>query len=521
MTDIKRIFISKKIANQSSYLELPLAFTQKFPELSSKKSEHIFARYIDTVADEIAGRIIYVDANNQVYLSTKRIRDKASSFQYNGKRMMIWDEFKDIAPFIKELEKGSNLTGRLTKVEIDERMINKALAAVSDEALVQQLFSGDIDISTAEWVPVDLENLTNYVENCDYDLAHNAAGKSNNWTLKVRRNRRQAELVLRVARALDGKFPQVPKPSIYGRTYYHGLSIQTMSKDVRSAALGAHFQYDLSAAIYGIKLAIINDISRYRLNKPQARHIENDLSGFFSYTKEYLQEKDAIRNRLAKECITGTNISYKGKLKIVKDAITAIGFGAKTEFSVWNVGFSSAMSDIIMNKDDRERFLNDKFVANFIEEQKQITDLIVSYLKEEEMFDHIKEKIRFENDAKRLTNAHVLAYFFQHYETALMDDIVDIAQAQTPVIARIHDAFITKEKLSASTLEAIKDRMEASHSLLKLDTESVAKWQRLEDRKRNDAAKAFEEQHRRDIEADEAFAKEFISYMAKRKTTHS
>src|SRR5690606_36193138 len=313
--------------------------------------------------------------------------------------------------------------------------VKKLLNYTNTETLIQELFKDIPADNDPEFIPVDMENLQNYIDNCDYDLAQNSAGKNDKWHKKVRRNQSQAQLIYRIAKSMDGQFPQYEKPSVYGRTYYHGLSIQTMSKEVRSAALGEHYQYDMNAAVYGIKLGIINEIERERRNTPNDRHIENNLFGQWTYTKEYLQEKDAIRKRLVMDCLLDTKGNFKAKLTIIKKALTAIGFGAKTDIQFLYGEKLPAIKAIIWNNDDRERFLNDRFVKNFFKEQKEITEYVIEHLKKTGEFDQIKQLIKAEKGPQRLTSDHILAFMFQQFEKGIMDNIVAIIQsAGVPVV---------------------------------------------------------------------------------------
>ena len=498
---------TKKLNNQSDEIVIPEAFTRKFPDLKAEKAQKLFDRYVYTVCGALARQAPFI-TDNQAQVSLDALINGCGEFRYQKQRHWVWNEFKDIYPLFTVVEKGSNLKGRNTTVTISDNSMRKLLAYVSDEALVREMLADAAgSANDPEWIAVDMENLQNYIDNTEHDLTHNAAGKSDQWVAKVRRNALQAQLVYRIAASLGGKFPQYAKPSIFGRTYYHGLSIQTMSKQVRAAVLGEHFQYDLSAAIYGIKLAIISGI----VAKPKERHVENRLDGLFTYTKEYLREKDAIRRRLADECLTETPINAAAKLRVVKQAITAIGFGAKTDSALWYDGNAPAITQIIMNKADRERFSNDKFVRNFVVEQNELTKAVVLYLKGADRFETIKQAIKEGQNGKRVTDSHILAYLFQHYETALMNDIVAIAEVEMPVVARIHDAFITSSKLSVATQAAIDEKLREAHSLIRIECERVAGWQSVEVRHKIEEAKQFEAAHKAFIAQEEATARTWHS----------
>ena len=82
-----------------------------------------------------------------------------------------------------------------------------------------------------------------------------------------------------------------------------------------------------------------------------------------------------------------------------------------------------------------------------------------------------------------------------------------IAQAEMPVIARIHDAFITSGKLSDATQGVINDKLREAHSLIRIECERVSGWQSLENRLKNEAIDRFEAAHKAFIAQEEAAAR--------------
>lgn len=519
MTDLESIFAQKKINKQAATIQLPAQFINRYPSLKPEKTQKLFDRYVNAIVGALVNQAPFI-SKNQFQVSLETLFNECSTFNVQGKRISVWKEFNALYPFFRIIEKGDNLKGRNTLVEISDGQLKKLLDYSTGDKIVEAMFKGvDTQGQEAEWVDVDLVNLQNYIDNTEYDIAVNSNGKSAAWLDKLNRNYLQARIVHKVAQDFDGRYPQIAKPSVFGRTYYYGLSIQSMTKEVRAAALGKHVQYDLSAAIYGIKLALVNEIARVRMGKTK-RFIENDLVGIFTYTKQYLQEKDSIRNRLALHCIksipsymdrrTGVEKPQKAALKIIKDAITAIGFGAETDLS----GFYTeqmALVSIIKNPEDRARFLNDPFILHFQQEQDEIQELIIGHLTEQGQFEAIKNQIREGTGRKRVKEEHVLAYAFQQYETQIMDEVAAIVSEEIPVLARIHDAFVVKTKVSDATWVKITEALARHHSLLTLEAEEGGLWQSQAVRKAVDAAKAFEAEHRARIAIERNQAREFVS----------
>lgn len=104
-----------------------------------------------------------------------------------------------------------------------------------------------------------------------------------------------------------------------------------------------------------------------------------------------------------------------------------------------------------------------------------------------------------------------MGYLFQHYETSLMDDIVEIAQAERPVLARIHDAFVTSDKLSEATQAAIAEKLEEAHSLIRIECERVTGWQSVDARRKNEEAQQREAEHMAAIADEDSRARAWAS----------
>jgi hypothetical protein len=261
----------------------------------------------------------------------------------------------------------------------------------------------------------------------------------------------------------------IPNKSDYGRTYYKGINIMNMKEEVRRAVLGDYHQYDLNAAVYAVKLMLAKNV----LADKNESHF-----GMFTYTKEYLDRKSRLRNDLAKECLTKMNMPFKGKVKIIKEAITAIGFGARIGAGSWQVSDNEwknpALNDIIMNKEDRERFINHTFVKNFVKEQQDMMKLIVNqYLEDDDFVNTISTIKNMSNNNGRIRKAQVMAYLYQHSEAYIMEQVKQIAGEDTICI---HDALISKTPITNSKLLDIKQFLSELDQELSIDHEEKRGW---------------------------------------------
>ena len=267
---------------------------------------------------------------------------------------------------------------------------DKLIATKNSEDLLRAMYEG-VNLADPELVditPVDINSLKAFIKGNEKLKYQNE---------KTKRYNSQAKNILMVAEMTGGVFPQIIKESPYGRRYYAGRSLQNTSKVVRAAALGNHYEYDLNAAVYAIKL----NMCAYISNKK------------FTYTSEYIEGggkfKQSIRENLAQKVfnIDKNHEFYKDRVTKIKEAITAIGFGA----SITTKGYFSKVSHewqftslreifsytikgdngkpIMHEMNDGRKtptlcidhFVNDPWMSNFIREQKEMSELIINYMK--------------------------------------------------------------------------------------------------------------------------------------------
>ena len=441
---------------------LPKPFTDKFPDMPIERAEKHYNKYLEIMREQLLRQLPYID-DDKVNINLDKLW--SYKFMHKGLYYYIWQEFNQIQPFVYIVDKGSNIKNHISVGKILDQKLIDLLIDTADTLELVKMYYGDISINDMVMIPIDMKSTRGYIDATEYKLQ--TIDTNNNYYNKVLANLRSAKYIKLISEYFYPKYgsyvlPHISSDSPYGRTYYKGINLQNISKEVRAAVLGTHYQYDIYAAIFAIKLFHAQEI----LNKEN-----KSVWREFSYTTEYLEHKDLIRSRFGK-LIT----HYPDGKKLAKEAITAIGFGARLSGGAWLEGLkwqTSSIKDIIKNRDDFKAFASDTWLRNFHREQKELTKLIVDDSLQNKQF---IEKINTLPDIKSVNGNYnkqkIMSYIFQHTETKLMDAIV----SYTNPIIRIHDAFLTKDKIHNNTLIDIKTMLNQTCEFFKIELTEVQGW---------------------------------------------
>jgi hypothetical protein len=480
MTDLNSILAQRKLNAAGMSIETPRVFLDKFPDLKREKADRLFRRYLDTVGGVLLPKLPFLQGG-ETYASTHGLLNDCGEFRYKGTRHWTFNEFKDIYPLFTVASTGSNIRHTNNPFEknsrikvVNERLLVMLLEEKSPKSVYEHFYTSEDEDAADSVVPIDMENLERFIGNTKIELEKVTATEHR---AKLQRNVWQAKLVYKIGLHTEAVFgrpvmPHVPVESPFGRTYYKGMNIQNVSKQVRSATIGRHYQYDMNAAVFAIKLSIYG----YILGG------DNNIQGtpLGSYTRDYLENKKLVRERLAKSCFHDVILSKDASVNAIKSALTAIGFGAKRGGSTWMQDGKmqgTALSEILMNKGARDRFEADPWVQAFLAEQTVIENVILDAYLADPVAERMNEAVASSNSANgRVTRGGQMAWIYQQEEKRLMDLAVDaLAEKGIAPIARIHDAFIVSDKLSPTVLDDIAYKW-GLRDYLSLDCEEVREW---------------------------------------------
>jgi hypothetical protein len=459
-------------------IHIPKAFLQKFPDLTEEKAWALYNRYLNAVRNPLLKRLPFID---EIVLDfpMSNAHYSAGEFQYKNERFYVWKEFYSLQPFFIIIKSGNGYDKQNSRIKLmDQKLIDLLIDSGDVNELIIQ-FYGEADVNKLVPVKIDINSLQAYIEHTTQELNN---PKNQSYIDKLHRNLRQAKYIKLISTFFkdaygDYTLPHIESPSEYGRMYYKGINMQNISKEVRSAALGDHHVYDLNAAVYAVKLYLAIDILKDK---------GIDQFGYFTYTKEYLDLKSSIRVQLAKHIR-----AYPDGMKLIKEAITAIGFGARVGGQAWKQDSNwvvPAINNIIKNKDDRDRFINDPWVKEFVKEQQLMTRFITTeYLAMPSFIEKIKDVKDIKNNNGKFRKTQIMSYLFQHAETFIME----IIKEQTDYVVSIHDAIITRTPIQNQSLIDIKYTLQGVGDFFTISHEFVKGWTKHDDDNESDIDEAF------------------------------
>jgi len=463
------------------------ALYKRYPQLTNKDVSKIVDRYVNAVLFEINDRLrSFTYSGDAFFVSTQKINQKSRS-TINGSQSYMHDWFMHNCPLFVVMSVGSNLTKKLSEIrmmykaelaleliyndivngkEIDNE---EALAMAYNEEQFELLVSNEISDTGSDSniviTPISMKSLEAYINNTYENLENSKYDNA-----KLKEMLHQAFRIYDAAYVFDGNLIQFIKRSEFGRIYYTGANLQSCSKEVRHAALGNCIEYDIENSVYAW---------RYTEAKRIAQELDTEIK--LPCTLDYLSRKNVLRQQIAKETILNVSKYDNIKVKLIKRAFTAISFGAKgtAKSARWYANGKTqtqAINDIIMNKEDRKRFLTHPFVSEFISEQKIISNIIYEYHKQDlESVNNVKV------DGK-LNKAKALAYLYQQQERKLLESAVKYFNKDN-VLLEVHDAFYIRNEQNEALLNA-KQCLQEYNIELKLSKEKHNAWTYIEDIKK-------------------------------------
>ena len=312
-------------------------------------------------------------------------------------------------------------------------------------------------------VEVDIAGLDEYAAWLIHDAAHLSKGVRDQYKAQVRH--------VRLHVAVMGAWHQKKKASAFGRTYYSGVSIQSVNKELRQAILGDCYEYDITGAVFAFKLGWAEELCQSK---------GWDLSSKFAGTLRYLEDKSGFLATCRSEVFdSSSSLTADEQNKKIKTAITAMGFGARYGVEGYWAGssFKPAALTEIFDKfpDEYARFTQSLTFKAFADEGDVIDKFIKSEC--ERTQDEVLKQPEIKNKG-RINKSRLVAWLYQHIETLAMDAVALEVERQGGVVkARIHDAIFVDRIMDIGQLnDAMQQASGVKH--FKFKQERLAGYKR-------------------------------------------
>lgn len=454
-----------------------------FPKKNSAK--RALDKYVTLLTNQFTlsvmhGRSAWMNSNDLYSISLHKQRNRGGQIGQHKIRLQNWLEDNDLEIFSVSLL-GSNMSKRLSVVKLTNLAtitntvtVFKTPNEIETENLRQLL--DDQSITNEEFfkkqypeigtlteteindmfdiVPIDMKSLRNYLHWVEHDASLIEAKKK----LQIIT---QADTILRIAQHTNGFYFQRKKASDFGRQYYSGTSVQNVNKELRRAMLGHCWEYDIRSSVFAWKMGHARECYE------KLKTIEN-FQQVFSQTLLFLEDKKdfmaTVRYYTFKE---DSNVPRDLQDKLLKQAVTAISFGARRGTKGWRVSATEwsnpALVEIFKNNEERERFMNCPIIKKFISEQNTLDKFIYQTCREANPPFMSLPEVRTQCGV--LSKAKVIAYLYQHFETQVMDVASEeIEKRGRKVLARIHDAIIIDKRLGVDNKIEIEEAMQKATS---------------------------------------------------------
>lgn len=450
----------------------------------SKKTNHyqIASKYLKACQDALTKGILLATelqiADEMIPVSWDQLRKSCGTYGPKGQQAKWFDWLHLHHPILIKVKAGYNFgkQGTLTMVKTT-REIDRILAEQNPQDTFNAFYPDGIP-DEVDVVHIDLKSLNAYMQ------ANRAVViQGEDHQKKIDHNYKDASIIFDIASYCGGRLPQVIKMSEFGRKYYTGPNLQSVSKIVRLAALGDCHSYDIEASVFTWKFDLAKELM------PEVK---------LPATLDYLDYKDHHRKRLA-EIVFGNKSDFS--VATIKQAITAIGFGARATNAVWMLDGgqwkTTALREIIKSPEYLNRFLTDKLMAEFILEQEAMNHLIFDTVKHDLM---IKNKDILKTAGGKLSRNKTISYLYQQTESTIVKKLLKIAEP-SEVMLLCHDGFYTKRKANKAELVSVLKQFLANgqldheeHTAFKfIDDSDIIRHKQLISRQEQDLRNMFGE----------------------------
>jgi len=179
------------------------------------------------------------------------------------------------------------------------------------------------------------------------------------------------------------------------------------------------------------------------------------------------------------------------QLDDIKQALTAISFGARKTAQGWidksGKKFNPAIVKIIADQTARNNFYACMEAASYIDENKQMDDIITEYAKE--YAPELLNKTELQTGSGRISKSKLMSYLYQQSESIVMEIVrTEVTAVYKNILANVHDASYFHAKLHSADKKRIEMVMRRKTGLQfwYLDEEKISGYKGISDEVRKE-----------------------------------
>lgn len=418
---------------------------QHYPAPSKSNNSISYAEIATKYIDLTVNALVTADSipgSNQLYIWKNAIA-QSLSHKYNGENYWYTWLYSNYPLFttINNSSKGSTTPSLVSSYVGEDELL---LYMYSNRSRITQRLP--LPKNNTVDTPIDTESLSNFIDNEVYLHAKSTDASERE---RHKKNIARAAQILSRAELNGGVLRQEVSASEWPRHYLTGINLQNNTKsEVRDAALGKCYKYDINSSAFAFKATVIEEYCRregidYR---PTAMH-------------QLLQDKRGVRRMLAYDVFKSTQTTDEHRLAMIKDCITSMGFGA-------TFGTHGAIGDIIWHAADRHRFETHSWVQQFKLEQDLFSEIV------RKTYDRkwVKSNMPAALKGTRYSQSKLEAYLYAQFETELMTQIQQAIGAHN-ILLWVHDCVYTRNRVDLDYFNRVPEQM--GYSLIRFGCESV------------------------------------------------
>lgn len=492
--------------------DLTQALLKHYPDLNPKIAQKRVDVYVTEVARELRQQYLWAKDHRfdkgVIAFRESELTKRAGMISINGKKQymsLIMKQHKDTQIY-QQMHRGDVFTQTYSTIQLFPKYKGMIMTEMKQQILselnswVLQRTSTPIQIDLTppdeytHYTPINWQSLVDFITNCCAEWDNTDKGEA--YRDRLIRNATQALKVLENSHLTNQGyyFYEQRETKNTGRVYGLGLSLISMPREVRHAALGVCHKYDLRAASMCILRGIALEI------KPDL------LTGAIT---DYVRQRSEFRQYLA--------ASLQITEEQAKSIITSLGFGAEVSDSPFteirkilsvdeNFEYHSDLGELRI-KQLRE---NSQFMMMY-NKIREISDIIWAWCKEQRQLGQpltVGSWTCTQEDrlGKKMSKNQVLAWLYQATESSIMELIIaEIPEDQ--LLLRVHDCIYVKNPISQDTIQNINYHLDKMYPQLKFD---YARIQPVGTKTQPQALKPLTE-HEKFIQEEERLAEEYFS----------